>query len=371
MGIKAINTFLKEKCPEAYIVCPISDFKGRKIAIDAAGIIYKYSSSCGKSLIMQTEDPLQPIDRAELVRRIKTSVISFIKNMKENEIELVWCWDGESLPEKAVVAGLKRSSAKKRIKERINEAKDALLIKHPLTRTRKELDDLRKLLIQNTTVWHDEMMSIKHMIETLGFASVTAQYEGEKIASNLAQDKLVTAVWSTDTDNFPLGTELLITGIAPQINGRGYFSCVYLPYILNMFQREYKWDNMSFGISHLVDFCILMGTDFNINLTKTGAKKAFELIKKYATIENVQIHGQKDISCLNHIRTREIFSREPTGIDMNDEQVNFKPDMFKANLNSCIEEHKISETYYDLQSLVSTTVQNMDELRSILRSVAL
>lgn len=370
MGILSINAFLREKCPTAFVTYPVSAFRGRKFSVDACNVVYTYAGACGKSLIMGMYDPLEPLDRATLMINVKSAVINFINTMRQRGIELVWCWDGKRIPEKDEVAGLKRKKDKDIIRERVKTMREHLLSKNPLTRTPQELDEFRKILCQLVVVQGDEMKSVREMVEDLGFASVVAEYEGEKIASNLAQDSLVTAVWSTDTDNYPLGTQLLVTGFGANVGGQEMFDCVYLPTILAMFRTEFEWSNMTFEQSHLLDFCILIGTDFNLNMPRVAAKTAFKLLKQYATIENIAIYGQKDISMLNHVRVREIFARQSTGLNPDSECLNFQPMKMQSNLNAVVTEHEIQGSHAILASFVSGVVGSLDELTQMLKKVA-
>ena len=61
------------------------------------------------------------------------------------------------------------------------------------------------------------------------------------------------------------------------------------------------------------DFCILCGTDYNPNLFRVGPEKAYKLISEFKSIDEIKIH---DISSLNHIRVRELFSVLPINFNI-------------------------------------------------------
>ena len=57
------------------------------------------------------------------------------------------------------------------------------------------------------------------------------------------------------------------------------------------------------------DFCIMCGTDYNKNIHRIGGEKAYKLLKKYGTLDNIEMECKElDLSILNFKRVREIFS---------------------------------------------------------------
>ena len=51
MGIKGFNPFLRKKCPGAYVDIPLSNFKGKKIALDSDNVFYKFMSRAHKEIV--------------------------------------------------------------------------------------------------------------------------------------------------------------------------------------------------------------------------------------------------------------------------------------------------------------------------------
>ena len=52
----------------------------------------------------------------------------------------------------------------------------------------------------------------------------------------------------------------------------------------------------------------MCGTDYNDNIPKIGPKNAFKLINEFKSIEKIKEVKDYDISILNHVRVRELFS---------------------------------------------------------------
>lgn len=251
-------------------------------------------------------DPLEPLNRKELVCRLAFAIVTFSLNMMKNNITPVWCWDGQSPPEKAYIRE-KRRDAKQKLRERIRLARETLLSHHPLARTSEMLLEYKKLICQDTTVSPPEMQQLQEFASNIGLPSLKAKGEAEKLCAALALEGTVKGVWSDDTDAYALGTPLLITGFA----GPQSVSVVSLQHILNGMKEACGWD---FGLANMIDMCIMHGTDFNPNMSGIGPAKSFKLIKKYGSIENVAAYEPtKPVAVLNHIRVRQIFEYEPSG----------------------------------------------------------
>ena len=58
----------------------------------------------------------------------------------------------------------------------------------------------------------------------------------------------------------------------------------------------------------LLDFCIMCGTDYNNNIPKIGPENAFKYISKYINIEEIEKNLKIDVTILNHICVRELFT---------------------------------------------------------------
>ncbi len=64
-----------------------------------------------------------------------------------------------------------------------------------------------------------------------------------------------------------------------------------------------------------VDFCILCGTDFNHNIEKIGAVRAYDLIKKHKSIKNLPTVYNKiplNTAVLNEEECKRIFRKIPS-----------------------------------------------------------
>lgn len=336
MGIKSINEFLKSKVPEAFYTKELEDFNGYRMSIDSFNYIYSLFCACSKSVIYEMPDPMQPIPRENIINKVKTGIIYFILKLLRNRITPVFVWDGLPMEEKTICKS-KRTDDKNKILAKIEAKKIEIEKIHPLYRTKELYDTLKSLLTQYNYTLPDEIEYLKKLISELGFPSIQAEHEGEKLCSALAREGLVCTVYSTDTDNYALGTPLLSTSF----EGTEQVNVVDLKVILQKLNKTHVF---------FVDFCILCGCDFNTNIKNIGPARAYTLLEKHDNIEKIESEGGKDISVLNHIRTREIFTYTPSNIS--EEQLNFNLSVFQKNSERIFSEYELEKFNFQLSENV-------------------
>lgn len=341
MGIKSINEFLKKEVPEAFYVLPLSEFGGYRIAIDSFNYLYCIMCASNKSVIYGMSDPTNEIPRDQIIDKTKRLLMFFISKLILYNITPVFVWDGEQLDEK-IECKAKRSEDKENRKKKIENVRNDLDKIHPLYRTADDFNKLRSVLAQHNEILPGEMNYFRTLIESLGIPSLQAEHEGEKLCSALAREKWVYGVLSTDTDNYALGTPLLLTSM----EGYDNVNVVDLGKILSGLKKNQEW---------FVEFCIMCGCDFNNNIKGIGPAKAYKLLTTYNNIDEISEIGGKDVSILNHNSVRELFKYTPS--NLNEETLNFKYDIFIENIDRLCNEYNLSEFYTKL----SENVKNLRE----------
>jgi flap endonuclease-1 len=345
MGIKNINTFLKTKCPNIFKTIKISELKKTNVAIDAAEWVHRNYAVATKEVINQMKNPLDDIDNEKVIRSTIKYLINFIVKWYKKDIHLIWCWDAENNTNK-INEKSRRYKKTLKIKDKIEDERKRLIDKYiensySIEEKNKDLDKFRKLLSQYTYISKENILLFKHFISDLGFISIQSSTEGEKIASILAQENVCSAVWSNDTDNYALGTPLLITGLYGKEDNEEIYSVVYLSDILDSLSIL---ANKTIKFKTFVDFCIMCGTDFNENIKNIGPMKSWDLIKHYETIENIKLNNPKImISSLNCKITRQMFAYEKSNVEKS--SLVFDLNKFNINLGRILNEFNIIYLY--------------------------
>jgi flap endonuclease-1 len=272
-----------------------------------------------------------------IVETAKEIIMTFICQLFSEGVTPIFVWDGEKLKSKAKCVE-KRKEAKNKVLEKIIAAREHLESIHPLSRTKEDVANYKKQLVQHNTVEKYEMEHFKELFSLLGIPSITAVNEGEKLCSSLAREGLAAAVWSTDTDNYALGTPLLITGFGGYTaEGRILVNMVDLRIILKDFNKPHEW---------FVDFCIMCGCDFNENIPGKGPKRCYDLLMKHENIETVQENETKlDVEILNHIECRELFSKEDSGYDKKSTEIIFNITKFRELIRDVVDMYGLHNFY--------------------------
>jgi flap endonuclease-1 len=327
MGIKSINQTVKLYAPGAFVSRSLSDFRGTRIAIDGNEKAYAATATICRKMISIMPDPLVPLDRGTIVKSVANALLSFSIQLMERNITPVWCWDGVAPPEKEYIRN-KRKQSKDKLRIRIASARKEVESTNIFARTPQVVENYKKLLAQDTTVTGEEMMQLKKIMFEFGIPSIQAPNEGEKLASALAREGLVSATWTTDTDTYLLGAPIMITDF------EGYHgdtvSTVNIPTMLKELTASFRWDEVgvNFGLDSLIDLGIMHGTDFNPNIRLVGPVKATTHMQNYGSIEQIGINNPKlDISVLNYVRTREIFQYEASNYKHDSPELNIRKEV--------------------------------------------
>jgi 5'-3' exonuclease len=340
MGILSINDTLEIYAPNCFINIPLEFFRGLRIALDGCNYMYAIYCTARKEIIYKMPDPLEEVDIDLLRQKCIENLMRFIVLISQYGITLVWVWDGEKLNAKDICK-IRRQSKGDRLSDRIKAARELLESKHPLERTQADIKAYKNILVQKNFVDRSEMNFFKNFISLLGYPSLQAPYEGEKLCANLAIEKLVAAVWSTDTDNYALGTPILISGFGGYNESKQLMvKCVDLNIILNSFDKSHKW---------LIDLCILHGCDFNTRMPGIGPAKSYKLMEKYDSIENIELNEpNKPINVLNYVQCREIFAIENTKYTSESPELNFNKMAFMTCIRDVAEQYNLQNQINDI-----------------------
>jgi flap endonuclease-1 len=352
MGINSINELLRDKAPSAFQSVQLTSLHNQRVSIDSNNWIFAKYATAHRNVIFKMVDPLEEIDRDTIISEVNEQIISFLCSMSEFGVTTVWCWDGEPLADKEACRA-KRKKTKDAVLLRIEEAKAELEAVHVLARTPDMIKKYKGLLVQYNVISREEMAGFKNMIDLLGFPCLQAKHEGEKLASMLTREGLAVAVWSTDTDNYALGTPMMITKFdGVDENRQPMLSVVYLSNIL---------ESLGISFEQLVDLCILLGCDFNTNMPNVGVKRSWKLIEDYKSIDGIITAEEKKpaktkkkpIHVLRHERCRELFGYEPSDYKKGSKELDFNTTKFANQSRDVVAHYNISHWYKHLTEAVA------------------
>lgn len=305
MGIKNANKFATKT------ELPLTVLSKKRIAIDAMNWFCTYQSTSYKSVIERWKNPLEEIPKEIVFEKLVAHYVSFNNKFMGYKIIPVWIWDGQAKNNKFVTQ-VERRKKRKITSEKRDNLKKELLSMDILERPKNLLEDYKKLSCVTNFLGTDYIEKLKEISVKSGIPVFFAKDEAENLASSLAVERKVAAVWTSDTDTYPLGAPLVIKKFITK-NNQLYIESVFTPKMLarlGMDHKEYR------------DFCILLGTDFNDNIPGIGPKGAMNLIKKYGNLENIEKETKHNLYSLHYKDVREQLT--PYDTDYTDKDFEIK-----------------------------------------------
>lgn len=301
MGIKGLTPFLKKYAPYSFGQITLDKLRGTRIAIDTLNLIFRTYPNARKKVINRTDvtrkDPSEP----EIFKEWMNNLFDIIRILTSYSITPVFVFDGERPKEKSET-NRKRGEDRLKTKNKMLNLREEIRNMDPLLITPEMVTKLRKLMINTNDLSFDSISEFKSLLTKLGIPNIQAKYEGEQLCAMYAKEGIVSAVYSTDTDNLAYGVPLLIKNIGNLVQTpRGYVftaQCVWYENVL----KQLKYTPEKF-----LDLCIMSGCDYNTNIKGIGVNKAYGLFKSYNSIDDIPRMEGKDFSVLKHERCREMF----------------------------------------------------------------
>ncbi|XP_049614029.1 DNA-directed RNA polymerase II subunit rpb1-like [Syngnathus scovelli] len=273
---------------------PYHHYAGKRIAVDAAYVLHRFKTAHGG--LWDT-----------LLKRFVASCAT------ANNIELTFVFDGKSPVEKKheqsvrasrrLATLLKHQAVAEAVsngnKEVIERCKATVAQKYNVTAnmisTRMVDDYVRHRVTCHQAVSPEHYIRMRGILSALGVPYVHARTEGEMHCVKMVADGAADLVMTIDTDAILVaalhGVPYVLTNFKA-----GQFCQVGVADVL----AKYRMSPPQF-----LDFCILLGTDFNKHIRGIGPVKARRLIEAYGRIEDM--HTVDTLQLGNYQRVREIF----------------------------------------------------------------
>lgn len=322
MGIKNLTKFINEKFSHVPKEVHLSVFAYKIIAIDLSLYLYTYKAVANKNggYSYGKKGGVRGGNDSWLI-----SFLQLVSSLRRNNIHCIFIYDGKPPVEKEAEQQRRKDENNKRevrayeLQASMDEYHQTGIIKPNLQEfidreTSKE-EKVKKLL-NNTVnmniiaekveqyanqgvprVTEEDIMKTKKLFTILKVPFCTAPEEAESMCAKLCRDGKVDAVLSEDSDILAYGAPIFINKI-----NTGNDTC-------KVIQFGELLQEMDYTPSQFLDFCIMCGSDYNSNIRGIGPVNAYKLISSHSSIEEIENETGKDVSCLNHVRVRELFNR--------------------------------------------------------------
>lgn len=321
MGIEGLLQYIRKNHPSAHLKLPISQFKGKRMAVDISGILYRQMHSSRKKGIdmMNLEEGYDE----NLIRKMwYGQIIHTLCNMLSADVLPVIVFDGKGPELKAGERESRMKKAKQK-REEIAEARRQLDECLPFDKPQM-IENLRNAYKNTIDISSQDHELIKIVLGGSGLPCIQAAQEADDLCSMLCYYGVVAASFSADSDLLCHGSPLLVTNFmtSEEMKKEGITEKTVVAYHLG-----YLLESMQMSFASFVDFCILSICDYN-RIDGSGVRKKIagfgqvkieQMIKKYKYIEDIPEFelkkiakdGNIDLSIYKHIECRERFSQVP------------------------------------------------------------
>lgn len=278
MGIKYLNRFLRDKCPESITHIEFSELSGKKIAIDISIYLYKYEA---------TDSLLE-------------NIYLMLATFRHYNIIPVFIFDGKPPEEK-------KELLKKRKEDKIFAQTEYNELKDKLDTIGNNIKDYEKLEIitemnalkkQFITINRAKINNVKELIRAYGATYYDAPGEADALCAILVITNKVWACLSEDMDLFVYGCNKVLRYLSLSKHNAIIYYTKGILKELDMTQKEFK------------DMCVLSGTDYNTNnLSGNNINSVYSLFSKY---KNEKQTNTENKSFYDWINNNKIVSNDTT-----------------------------------------------------------
>ena len=306
MTIKGLHEYIKKNVPSAIVEnFDMNIMKGKIMAIDAFYLIYLYVYIAKKQVIDKTNLLMEEPYIEEINKILMALCMNGINKLTNFGIILYFVFDGKPPPEKEALK-LERRRKGKESREEIDRIKQTIQTEF-MVNNQEMLETLKKLYEEITYINSEFIEDFKIMLKESCIPYMEAPCEAEKMCSYLCKNGIVSAVLSSDGDNLCYGCPYLIKEF------RGKYTLYIYENLLN---------SLEINETQFRDVCIMAECDYNKNIPNVGIGRAYNLIKKHGSIDNIPANYDK--TCLNYKRCREIFTYDDIGQIEYDTTINFQ-----------------------------------------------
>lgn len=305
MGVQNLIKNVEKKYPKVKKTVNIRKFKGCRVAIDLPILYYKYFSTNYDEIIKRINPFNGPPDEDGLIKKVVNQVVRILGyHFLSNDIIPIIVVEGESSDDKKDNTGERRKEQRKKQAKKLKK----FLEKYKGGRTDDDEAEYMDKFDELRSLYRYSSYPSKKLVDTLieklkekNYTVIYAKGEAEELCTEMCKEGIVQAVYSTDSDNLVRKCPICITKIWRDSDNDVFKADLfrYSDEIPAAFGFDYKT---------FVDYCIMLGCDYNTRIYRMQEKKIIELLTKYGSLERIERKTDLDVEQLNYKRCRKIFN---------------------------------------------------------------
>ncbi len=272
------------------------DLANKIIAIDAYNAIYQFLTIIRDAM----GRPLR--DRHGNVTSHLSGLFYRNVNLLMENIKLVYVFDGVP-PQRKMRELLKRKEIKEENWKKYLKALEV-----------GDYKEARKYAALASKIEDRMVEDAKRLLSLMGIPVVQAPSEAEAQASFMARKGDVWASGTQDYDSLLFGSPVVVRNITLTGKQRLPSKGIEVKLEPEIIFLQDVLDGLKITREQLIDIGILIGTDYNEGIRGIGPKKAYELIKKYGSIERIP-EAIREIGREEIIEIKELFLNPKVTMD--------------------------------------------------------
>ena len=315
MGIKQLNSFLKQYCKNAIKKVQFNELSNKKIAIDISIYLYKF------------------LEDGNIIDNLYLMIGLF----RKYNIIPVFIFDGKPPKEKNETIR-KRLEQKKQAKQYIISLEERLyhLEKKPNLNTQEEIFKIKNIMKQEfkktLRLTKNDIKNAKELIVAYGACYLEASGEADNLCAELVKKKIVYGCLSEDMDMFVYGCNRVFRNMNIYNETLDYYDYNKILKQLKLSSKEFR------------EICVYSGTDYNEGNHIFQTFKLFKMFKKNksknANFYEWLLHENYIKDTIQLYQTYFMFDIMGNNLDEfheSNKKLNIKlNDIHKSNLNSIL-----------------------------------
>jgi flap endonuclease-1 len=243
----------------------------KTIAVDAMNTLYQFLS-----IIRQPDGTPLKDSQGRVTSHLSGLFYRTVK-LFENNIEVVYVYDGES-PELKATESAERRKRREQAREEWKRLKEEGKLKKAYQKA-----------TQSAEIDGDMIKESKKLLDAMGVPYVQAPSEGEAQAARMNVDGGAWAVGSQDWDSLLFGADRMVKNLTTTGRRKVPGKETYREVIPERIDRDTVLDELGITQDQLIWLGILMGTDYNPGgIHGIGPKKGIDLVRKYNGFEDLK-----------------------------------------------------------------------------------
>lgn len=261
MGIKSLSKLLNRYAPNSIKKIEFKDLENKTIAFDTSILIYQFVIAVRNTGLDLVNDSGEMTSH---IHAIVTKTLGYLRK----KINPIFVFDGQP-PEIKTDILKERSTTKKIAKELLESKKDTITTEEKI-----------KLMKKSFGITKKQIKEIKEILTLIGIPIIESPQEADPQCAYLTKINVAYAVASEDLDILTFGADRLIRNISNEKK-------------ITIIDRKEMLKELDLTHEEFIDLCIILGCDYCPKMNKIGMKKAYELIYKYKSIENILLKYPK------------------------------------------------------------------------------